>query len=37
MEHELEHAGRDVGEAFADSVETPESEEEKALLAQDSQ
>ena len=27
MDHELEHAGREVGESFADSVGEPEPDE----------
>jgi hypothetical protein len=32
VEHELEHAGREVGEAFADSVGEPEDDDEAALI-----
>lgn len=34
MDHELEHAGREVGEAFAESV-TPADDEEAKLLDSD--
>lgn len=33
--HELEHAGRDVGESFADSVSEPDSPDEASLLSDD--
>jgi long-chain acyl-CoA synthetase len=32
IEHELEHAGRDVGESFADAVDEPDAQDEAALL-----
>ncbi|MCU0282555.1 MAG: long-chain fatty acid--CoA ligase [Candidatus Nanopelagicales bacterium] len=33
IEHELEHAGRDVGESFADAVGEPDVQDEAALRA----
>jgi hypothetical protein len=35
VEHELEHAGREVGEAFAESIK-PASEDEAPLTEDDS-
>ena len=35
IEHELEHAGRDVGESFADSVSEPDAQDDVSLLADD--
>jgi hypothetical protein len=32
MDHDLEHAGREVGEAFAEHVESPEDPEEIELV-----
>lgn len=32
IDHELEHAGRDVGESFADSVTEPDDADEAALM-----
>jgi hypothetical protein len=32
VEHELEHAGREVGESFADSVSEPDDPNEAKLL-----
>lgn len=32
MDHDLEHAGREVGEAFAAGVQTPDDAEELELL-----
>ncbi len=35
IEHELEHAGRDVGESFAASVSEPDAQDDVSLLADD--
>jgi len=32
VEHELEHAGREVGQSFADSVAEPQDPAEAALI-----
>jgi hypothetical protein len=37
VEHELEHAGREVGESFADAVDETQDPEELGMLQEEAQ